>query len=92
CRFGYRLKLLGNTLAVGHDIINLGGGISGGGRVHIFEIENNYWQQQTILRPNDNSRFFCHAVSLSHNLLVVGAFHENHVYIFSRHQDTWNLE
>ncbi|MDJ0733738.1 MAG: hypothetical protein QNJ47_06550 [Nostocaceae cyanobacterium] len=87
-RFGYRLKIQGNTLAIGYDILDIYRGIHGQGRVHIFQQKNNHWQSR-ILRPLEPSRFFGHAVSLSENLLVVGAFMEDSAYVFSRQGNNW---
>ncbi|MDJ0615197.1 MAG: FG-GAP repeat protein [Calothrix sp. MO_192.B10] len=88
-RFGYRVKIRGNTIVVGHDIRNLSQGIYGYGKVHLFQRENHHWRQQIVLYPGEPSNFFGHAVSISDNLVVVGAFYDDAAYLFSRQGENW---
>ena len=64
------------------------------GHVYVFDWKGNSWEQNAILQPNNvksNDNFgTSSAISNDGKTVVVGAWRDNTVYIFTRTGDTWS--
>ena len=73
-RFGYSVGISGETLVIGAS-----GVANNTGAAYVFNRINNNWSQQAYLQGanSENGDSFGHSVSISHNILVIGAQSED---------------
>jgi len=90
--FGYSICLSGNTIAIGGPFV------SGKppGAVYIFlQNASNYWNfQQKIAAPDQGGIWFGNSISLSGNIMVIGApyagdLQQGAAYIFAQSGSNW---